>query len=367
VIVGGGALPAVRVELNPVQLNGMGISLEQVRSVLASANANIPKGQFADEHNAWSISTTDQLLKASDYKPLIVGHHDGNIVRLSDVADVRDSVQDVRASGYSDLKRAILMLVWRQPGANVIDTVDRLYSAMPALRASIPASIRLDVVLDRSVSIRDSVRNVETSLFISVCLVVMVVFLFLKDLTTTSIPGVVVPVSLIATFGVMYLFGFSIDNLSLMAMTISTGFVVDDAIVVVENISRYVEQGHSAFRAAVLGLREIGFTVVSISLSLIAVFIPILMMGGIVGRLFREFAITLASAIVVSMFVSLTTTPMMCAKLLRRQHGRSRGRAYQAGERAFDWMELSLLWPLPPAWVSLALLGEPPLLDRWTS
>jgi multidrug efflux pump len=361
VIVGGGALPAVRVELNPVQLNGMGISLEQVRSVLASANANIPKGQFADEHNAWSISTTDQLLKASEYKPLIVGHHDGNIVRLSDVADVRDSVQDVRASGYSDLKRAILMLVWRQPGANVIDTVDRLYSAMPALRASIPASIKLDVVLDRSVSIRDSVRNVETSLFISVCLVVMVVFLFLKDLTTTAIPGVVVPVSLIATFGVMYLFGFSIDNLSLMAMTISTGFVVDDAIVVVENISRYVEQGHSAFRAAVLGLREIGFTVVSISLSLIAVFIPILMMGGIVGRLFREFAITLASAVVVSMFVSLTTTPMMCAKLLRRQHGRSRGRAYQAGERAFDWMlaryETGLGWVLQhPRFVGLVAL-----------
>jgi len=350
VIVGGGALPAVRVELNPVQLNNMGISLEQVRSVLASANANIPKGEFADDHSAWIISATDQLLKASQYKPLIVGYHNGTVVRLADVADVRDSVQNVRASGYSDLKRAILVLVWRQPGANVIDTVDRVYAALPSLRASIPASISLNVVLDRSTSIRESVKNVEASLLISVCLVVMVVFLFLRDLTTTAIPGVVVPVSLIATFGVMYLFGFSIDNLSLMALTISTGFVVDDAIVVVENISRYLEQGHSAFRAAVLGVREIGFTVISISLSLIAVFIPILLMGGIVGRLFREFAVTLAAAVAVSMVVSLTTTPMMCAKLLLRQHDRQHGRAYQFGERAFDWMleryEVSLAWVL---------------------
>jgi multidrug efflux pump len=350
VVVGGGALPAVRVELNPTQLTNMGISLEQVRSVLASANANTPKGEFADDHNAWSISATDQLLKADQYQPLIVGYHNGAAVRLSDVADVRDSVQNVRASGYSDLKRAILVLVWRQPGANVIDTVDRVYAALPALRASIAASISLDVVLDRSTSIRESVKNVEASLLISVCLVVMVVFLFLRDLTTTLIPGVVVPVSLIATFGVMYLFGFSIDNLSLMALTIATGFVVDDAIVVVENISRYLEQGLSPFRAAVLGTQEIGFTVISISMSLIAVFIPILLMGGIVGRLFREFAITLASAVLVSMVVSLTTTPMMCAKLLRRQHGRRHGRAYQFGERIFDGLlkryETGLRWVL---------------------
>jgi multidrug efflux pump len=350
VVVGGGALPAVRVELNPTQLTNMGISLEQVRSVLASANANTPKGEFDDGHNAWSISATDQLLKADQYQPLIVGYHNGAAVRLSDVADVRDSVQNVRASGYSDLKRAILVLVWRQPGANVIDTVDRVYAALPALRASIAASISLDVVLDRSTSIRESVKNVEVSLLISVCLVVMVVFLFLRDLTTTLIPGVVVPVSLIATFGVMYLFGFSIDNLSLMALTIATGFVVDDAIVVVENISRYLEQGLSPFRAAVLGTKEIGFTVISISMSLIAVFIPILLMGGIVGRLFREFAITLASAVLVSMVVSLTTTPMMCAKLLRRQHDRRHGRAYQFGERIFDGLlrryETGLRWVL---------------------
>jgi multidrug efflux pump len=350
VVVGGGALPAVRVELNPTQLNSMGISLEQVRSVLAAANANLPKGEFADDHYAWSISATDQLLKADQYKPLIVGYHSGSVVRLSDVANVRDSVQNLRASGYSDLKRAILVLIWRQPGANVIDTVDRVYGALPALRASIPASIDLNVVLDRSISIRESVKNVEISLFIAVCLVVMVVFLFLRDLATTAIPGVAVPVSLIATFGVMYLFGFSIDNLSLMALTIATGFVVDDAIVVVENISRYLEQGHGPFRAAALGTKEIGFTVISISISLIAVFIPLLLMGGIVGRLFREFAITLAAAVAVSMVVSLTTTPMMCAKLLRRQRGRPHGRSYQLGERLFDGLlhgyEMGLRWVL---------------------
>ncbi len=350
VTVGGGALPSVRVELNPTQLNSMGISLEQVRGVLASANSNMPKGEFADDRHAWSISTTDQLLKADQYKPLIVGYHNGNVVRLADVAEVRDSVQNVRASGYSDAQRAILVLVWRQPGANVIDTVDRVEAAMPALRASIPASISLKVVLDRSVSIRESVNNVEATLLISVCLVVMVVFLFLRDLTATAIPGVVVPVSLIATFGVMYLFGFSVDNLSLMALTISTGFVVDDAIVVVENISRYLEQGCKPFQAAVLGVREIGFTVISISLSLIAVFIPILLMGGIVGRLFREFAITLAAAVAVSMVVSLTTTPMMCAKLLRRERDRRHGRAYRFGERVFNGMleryERSLGWVL---------------------
>ena len=350
VVVGGGALPAVRVDINPTQLNKMGIGLEQVRGVLASANANLPKGEFADDENAWSVGATDQLLTAAEYQPLIVGYYNGSAVRLSDVASVRDSVQNVRASGYSDLKRAILILVWRQPGANVIDTVDRIYAGLPALRASIPASANLDVVLDRSTSIRQSVNNVEGSLLISVCLVVLVVFLFLRDLITTLIPGVVVPVSLIATFGVMYLFGFSIDNLSLMALTIATGFVVDDAIVVVENISRYLDQGYSPYRAAVAGTKEIGFTVISISMSLIAVFIPILLMGGIVGRLFREFAITLASAVLVSMVVSLTTTPMMCAKLMRPRRDRHHGRLYNASERGFDWMlkhyEAGLTWVL---------------------
>ncbi len=359
VVVGGGALPAVRVELNPTQLKDLGISLEQVRGVLSSANANLPKGEFADSHNAWAISTTDQLLSADQYKPLIVGYHNGSAVRLNDVATVQNSVQNLRASGYSDAHRAILVLVWRQPGANVIDTVDRVKAALPALRASIPASIKLDVVLDRSSSIRSSVHDVELTLLISVGLVVLVVFVFLRNLRTTAIPGIVVPVSLIATFGVMYLCGFSIDNLSLMALTISTGFVVDDAIVVVENISRYIEQGMPRVQAALLGAREIGFTVVSISISLIAVFIPILLMGGIVGRLFREFAVTLAAAVAVSMIVSLTTTPMMCAKLLRREDGRRHNRLYQLSERGFARMltgyESGLRWVLRHAPLAAAV------------
>jgi multidrug efflux pump len=359
VVVGGGALPAVRVELNPTQLRHLGISLEQVRSVLASANTNSPTGEFADENQAWTISTTDQLLKAAEYKPLIVGYHNGTAVTLSEVAEVDDSVQNVRASGYSDLNRAILVIIWRAPGANVIDTVDRVYAALPALKASIPASIDLKVVLDRTTSIRSSVKDVEGTLLISICLVVMVVFLFLRNLRATVIPGVAVPISLIGTFGVMYLCGFSIDNLSLMALTISTGFVVDDAIVVVENISRYLEQGMSPYRAAVKGTQEIGFTVISISLSLVAVFIPILLMGGLVGRLFREFAITLSTAVVVSMLISLTTTPMMCAKLLRHQEASEHGAMYNSSERFFNWMlnryEVSLKWVLKHSRLTLGV------------
>jgi multidrug efflux pump len=359
VVVGGGALPAVRVELNPTQLRHLGISLEQVRTVLASANTNSPTGEFADDNQAWTISTTDQLLKADEYKPLIVGYHNGTAITLSEVAEVDDSVQNVRASGYADLNRAILVIIWRAPGANVIDTVDRVYAALPALQASIPASIDLRVVLDRTTSIRASVKDVEGTLLISICLVVMVVFLFLRNLRATIIPGIAVPISLIGTFGVMYLCGFSIDNLSLMALTISTGFVVDDAIVVVENISRYLEQGMSPYKAAVKGTQEIGFTVVSISLSLVAVFIPILLMGGLVGRLFREFAITLSTAVVVSMVISLTTTPMMCAKLLRSQKTIEHGRIYNYSEQFFDWMlnryEVGLKWVLKHSRLTLGV------------
>ena len=359
VVVGGGALPAVRVEINPTQLRHLGISLEQVRSVLASANTNSPTGEFADDNQAWTISTTDQLLKAAEYKPLIVGYHNGTAVTLSDVAEVIDSVQNVRASGYVDLNRAILVIIWRAPGANVIDTVDRVYAALPALKASIPQSIDLRVVLDRTTSIRASVKDVEGTLLISICLVVMVVFLFLRNLRATMIPGLAVPISLIGTFGVMYLCGFSIDNLSLMALTISTGFVVDDAIVVVENISRYLEQGMSPYKAAVKGTQEIAFTVISISLSLVAVFIPILLMGGIVGRLFREFAITLSTAVVVSMVISLTTTPMMCAKLLRHQAASEHGGMYNSSERIFDWVlnryEISLKWVLKHSRLTLGV------------
>ncbi len=362
VTVGGGALPAVRVELNPTQLNAAGISLEDVRTTLANANANRPKGEFADDTRAWSISTTDQLLKAAQYRPLIVAYHNGAAVVLSDVAQVVDSVENVRTAGMIDAKPAVLVIIYRQPGANIIDTVDRVYAALPSLHASIPADIKVTVGMDRTTTIRASVHDVEFTMLISVSLVIMVVFLFLRNARATLIPGLVVPISLIGTFGIMYLFGYSIDNLSLMALTISTGFVVDDAIVVIENISRYLEEGYTPYRAAVKGTAEIGFTVMSISISLIAVFIPILLMGGIVGRLFREFAVTLAAAVAVSMVVSLTTTPMMCAKLLRSQHDQQHGRFYRSSEKVFDAMlafyERSLKWVLRhPALILTVALG----------
>jgi multidrug efflux pump len=361
VTVGGGALPGVRVEVNPTQLNAAGISLEQLRTVLAASNANRPKGEMADDTRAWSLSTTDQLLKADQYRPLIVAYHNGAAVVLSDVAEVDDSVENVRTAGMIDAKPAVLVIIYRQPGANIIDTVDRIYAALPALHASIPADIKITVGMDRTTTIRASVHDVEFTLLISIGLVIMVVFLFLRNLRATLIPGIVVPISLVGTFGIMYLFGYSIDNLSLMALTISTGFVVDDAIVVIENISRYLEEGYTPFKAAVRGTREIGFTVMSISISLIAVFIPILLMGGIVGRLFREFAVTLASAVAVSMVISLTTTPMMCAKLLRSEHGREHGRFYQTSENAFNSMlafyERTLKWVLrhPALMLTIAL------------
>jgi multidrug efflux pump len=357
VTVGGGALPGVRVELNPNTLNHYGIGLEQIRTVLADANVNLPKGEFSGENHAWAISTTDQLLKADQYKPLIVAYANGAPVQLSDLGDVIDSVEDIRNVGLVDGKQAINVIIFRQPGANIIDTVDNILAALPDLRATIPAAINLSVVLDRTITIRASVNDVEVTLLISIALVVLVVFAFLRDWRATLIPGIVVPISLVGTFGVMYLFGYSLDNLSLMALTISTGFVVDDAIVVIENISRYRDQGMSAFQAAVTGAAEIGFTVFSISVSLIAVFIPILLMGGIVGRLFREFAVTLSTAIVVSMIISLTTTPMMCAKLLRPHGAGAHGRLYFASEHVFEWMlshyENSLKWVLRHARLAL--------------
>jgi len=359
VIVGGSALPGVRVELNPTQLNSYGIGLEDVRSMLASSNANRPKGEIASAATAIGLSSTDQLLKADQYRPLIVTYRNGAPVGLSSVAGVVDSVEDVRNAGFVDGKPAVMIIIFRQPGANIIDAVDHVRAVLPQLRASISPAIHIEVVLDQTQTIRASVHDVEFTLLCSIMLVVMVVFLFLRDFRATAIPGVVVPLSLIGTVGVMYLCGFSIDNLSLMALTISTGFVVDDAIVVVENISRYLEQGHSPYRAAVEGAKGIGFTVVSISTSLIAVFVPILLMGGLVGRLFREFAITLSAAIMVSMVISLTTTPMMCAKLLRPVAERARGRFYQASEAAFDWLiahyETSLGWGLRHARLMLAI------------
>ncbi len=311
----GGALPGVRVELNPMALNKYGIGMEQVRATLNAANANVPKGHFSDGFHLWEVGANDQMFKAKEYAPLLVAYNNGAPVRLSDVADVIDSVEDIRNMGMANGKGAVNVAVNRQPGANIIDTVDRIRAALPQIKAAIPQSIKLNVTQDQTVTIRASVRDIERALGVSVVLVVLVVFVFLRSARTTMIPSVAVPVSLIATFGVMYLCGYSLDNLSLMALTVSTGFVVDDAIVVIENITRYLEQGMQPFAAAVRGAREIGSTVFTISVSLIAVFIPLLLMGGIVGRLFREFAVTMSVAIAISMAISLTTTPMMCALL----------------------------------------------------
>jgi len=337
VTVGGSSLPAVRVELNPTALNKYGVSLEQVRTALGAANSNVPKGHLADSTRTWTITANDQLFKAADYKPLVIVFRNSAPVRVGDVGNVIDSVEDIRTAGYADGKPSVLLIISRQPGANIIDTVDRIYALRDQLQASIPQSIKLNVVMDRTTTIRASIWDVERTLVISVILVILVVLAFLRSFRAMFIPGVAVVVSLIGTFGVMYLLGFSLDNLSLMALTISTGFVVDDAIVVVENITRYLEKGMSPFRAALKGSREIGFTVLSMSASLIAVFIPILLMGGIVGRLFREFAITLSVAIAVSMAISLTTTPMMCALLLKREKPQH-GTLYQASEDVFAWL-----------------------------
>jgi multidrug efflux pump len=350
IIVGGGALPAVRVEVNPTLLNGLGLDLEDVRTALANANANRPKGELSSVNRLWSLSTSDQLHKAAEYRPLIVNYHQGAAVRLSDVATVDDSVEDIRSGGLANGKPAVLLIIFRQPGANVIATVDRIRAVLPQLQASISPAIDMRVVMDSTTTIRASVHDVEITLIISILLVILVVFVFLRDVRSTFIPSVAVPVSLIGTFGVMYLLGFSIDNLSLMALTVATGFVVDDAIVVIENITRYLEEGMRPVEAALRGAREIGFTVLTISISLVAVFIPILLMGGIVGRLFREFAIVLSVAIAVSMVISLTATPMMCAVLLRSRENEKHGRLYQASERVFDRIlrgyDRSLSWVL---------------------
>ncbi|MGB7752811.1 MAG: multidrug efflux RND transporter permease subunit [Candidatus Acidiferrales bacterium] len=360
VTVGGSSLPSVRVELNPTQLNSYGLGLQDVNAMLSTQNANVAKGQITDGQISADIVANDQLLKADYYKNLVVGYHNGAAIKLSDVADVVDAVENIRAAGFMNGKPCVLLIIFRQPGANIIDTVDRIRDAMPSLKASIPAAMDFTVVLDRTTMIRASVKDVERTLIISVGLVILVVFLFLRNVRATLIPSVAVPVSLIATFGVMYLCSYSIDNLSLMALTIATGFVVDDAIVVIENISRYLEQGMSPMESALKGASEIGFTVLSISLSLVAVFIPILLMGGIVGRLFREFAVTLSVAILVSLAISLTTTPMMCSRLLKSHDEGKHGRAYQASEKIFSGMlgfyERTLQWVLRHSAFTLFIL-----------
>ncbi|HUC53215.1 MAG TPA: multidrug efflux RND transporter permease subunit [Candidatus Cybelea sp.] len=345
----GSARPAVRVEANPNQLNSYGISLETVRKSLQAANANLAKGAFFDPQQTWAVSDTDQLFKAYEYQPLIVAGHVGAPVRLRDIAEVVDSVEDSRNLGLAGGKRAVLLAVFRQPGANMIETVDRITALLPVLSASISPSLHLSVAVDRTTTIRASVHDVEVALIISIILVIFVVFAFLRNVWATIIPSVAVPLSLIGTFGVMYLCHYSLDNLSLMALTICTGFVVDDAIVVIENITRHIEGGMKPFAATMKGASEIGFTVLSMSTSLVAVFIPILMMGGIVGRLFREFAVVLSVAIGVSLFVSLTTTPMMCARFLRHEAGRH-NRIYRFSENAFNSLlriyDFSLRWVL---------------------
>jgi multidrug efflux pump len=345
----GSASPAVRVEANPYQLNSYGISLETVRASLQSANANLAKGALSDSQKTWNVGDTDQLFKAYEYQPLIVAGHKGAPVRLQDIGEVVDSVADTRNLGLSGGKRSVLLAIFRQPAANMIETVDRISAILPVLRASISPSLHLSIAVDRSTTIRASVHDVEITLIISIALVILVVFAFLRNTWATIIPSVAVPLSLIGTFGIMYLCNYSLDNLSLMALTICTGFVVDDAIVVIENITRHIENGMKPFDAALKGSSEIGFTVLSMSTSLVAVFIPILMMAGIVGRLFREFAVVLSVAIGVSLFVSLTTTPMMCARFLKHESGRHNW-IYNFFESAFNWFlrryDTSLKWVL---------------------
>jgi len=358
VLVGGGAMPAIRVELNPFVLNQYGISLAQVRGLLANTNLNWPKGMLNSAQSSWEVYANDQLQGPWEYEELILSYHAGRAVKLKDVARVEDSVEDLRVSGIVNGKPAIMVIIFRQPGADILRTVDNIRSILPQLEAALPRDITLSVVLDRTPPIRASLQEVKHSLVLSGLLVVLVVFWFLRDVRATLIPAVSVLASIVATFGVMYLLGYSLNNLSLMALTIATGFVVDDAIVVLENIIRYREMGHTRLQAAILGSQEIAFTVISISLSLVAVFIPILLMEGMVGRLFKEFAVTLSTAVLLSMLISLTTTPMMCAHLLREQNS-THGKIYQFSQAIFhkiqNLYQITLHWALSHS-VSMLLM-----------
>ena len=360
VTVAGSALPAVRVELNPTALNKYAIGFEEVRAAIVATNANRPKGVVEEGDKQWQIYANDQARTAAEYMPLIVAYRNGAAVRLGEVAEVVDSVQDLRNAGISNGKPAVLVLLYRQPNANIIETADRVRALMPQLAAALPGAIDMNVVMERTTTIRASLNEIERTLLISMALVILVVFIFLRNWRATLIPAIAVPVSLIGTFSVMYLCGFSLNNLSLMALTVATGFVVDDAIVVLENVSRHIEKGVAPFKAALLGVQEVAFTVISISLSLIAVFIPILMMGGIIGRLFREFAVTLSVAILISMVISLTTTPMMCARLLKKRNDNP-GRLAAWSEAVFAWVlrayERTLGWSLRHPLLVMLVLG----------
>ncbi len=338
VFVWGSSQPAVRIEANPNLLNKLNVGLDAVRAAVAAQNVNVAKGSLENGNKVWMVRANDQLKKAADYRPIVVAYRNGAAVRLSDVADVQDSFSNINNAGSFNGKPSVLVVIFRQPGANMIATADRVIAALPFLKASLPASINLVVGLDRTTTVRASVADVQRTLIISVILVTLVVFVFLREVRATVIPSVAVPLAIVGTFGIMYLCGFSLNNLSLMALTISTGFVVDDAIVVLENVMRHVEGGMKPYQAALLGAREIGFTVISMSTSLIAVFIPILLMGGIVGRLFREFAVTLSAAIAVSLVVSLTTTPMLCARFLKPHDAGRHGSLYRVSERGWQWM-----------------------------
>ena len=350
VFIGGSSQPAVRIEANPTILNKTGLGLESIRTAVAAENTNLPKGELQNHSHRWMIVDNDQLKKAKDYRPLIIAYRNGNPVRLGEVAKVSDSYSDVYNYGSFNGKPSVLVFIFRQPGANIIDTVDRAKAALPFLKASLPAAVNLDIEHDRTITVRASVLDVEITLCISVLLVVLVVFAFLREVRATLIPGIAVPLSIAGTFAVLYLGGYSLDNLSLMALTISTGFVVDDAIVVIENVMRHIEAGIAPYDAAVLGSREIGFTVLSMSVSLMAVFIPIWLMNGIVGRLFHEFAVTISAAIAFSLVASLTATPMLCARFLKPHDHQRHGMWYRTSERAFDGMahgyRISLAWVL---------------------
>jgi multidrug efflux pump len=369
VTVGGGALPAVRVQVNPDALHQHGLTLEDVRTRITESNVYRPKGFVEQDGRYWQIDANDQLRQAADYVPLIIRHSAGAAVRLGDVATVSDSVQDVRNLGLTNGKPTVLLVVTKRPGSNVIETVERVRALLPQLAASLPASANLDIVSDSSVTIRSALHEVEIALVIAVALVILVVFLFLRNARATLIPAVVVPVSLAGSFAVMHLLGFSLNNLSLMALTIATGFVVDDAVVVIENIARHIERGMKPFDAAVQGVREVGFTVVAISLSLVAVFIPILLMGGIVGRLFREFALTLSVAVLVSMVVSLTAAPMLAARLLRHQPVEQEARWQRALGRVFEDLQLayahSLDWALRHTRIVMLIFFGAVALNVW--
>src|SRR5271166_2743743 len=336
VSISGGQKPAVRIRANPTALSSYGLNLEDVRSALVAANVNQAKGNFDGAHQAYQIGANDQLLSSADYRPLIVAYRNGAPVKLTDVASVTDDTENVRQAAWMNDVPAVIVNIQRQPGANIISVVDRIQALLPQLTSSMPSSVDVKTLTDRTSTIRASVSDVEFSLMLTVALVVMVIFLFLRNLSATVIPSVAVPLSLVGTFGVMYLLGYSLNNLTLMALTISTGFVVDDAIVMIENISRYLEEGKRPLQAALLGSEQIGFTIVSLTVSLIAVLIPLLFMGDIVGRLFREFAVTLSVTILVSAVVSLTLTPMMCAKILKHTPEHEQGRFFHASERAFE-------------------------------